>query len=72
MKKMMSIAVVALFLAGSSVFACDSCGCQAKKADSKAACSSCTKGEKAEKKADKKCGKDCKKPCCVKKADAKK
>jgi len=62
MKKMMSIAAVALFVAGSTAFACDTCGCTAKKAD-KAAC--CT--------ADKKCDKcSAEKPCaaCAKKAEA--
>lgn len=76
MKRMMSIAVIALFVAGSSAFACDTCGCKAKKADAKKAeCSACTAGAK---KADakkcgadaKKCGADCAKPCCAKKADA--
>jgi hypothetical protein len=74
MKKMMSIAMVALFVAGSAAFACDTCGCSAKKADAKkAACTSC-KADKAcagcAKKADaKKCPADCAKACC-KKADA--
>ncbi len=62
----MSIAAIALFMAGSSVFACDSCGCSAKKTD-KAECSACTKGKKADAK---KCGADCTKACCSKKADA--
>ncbi len=35
MKRMMSIAAIALFLAGSTVFACDSCGCKAKKTECK-------------------------------------
>ena len=65
MKRMMSIAAIALFMAGSSVFACDGCGCSAKKAEKKAECSSCTAGKDA-----KKCGADCKKACCTKKADA--
>ena len=74
MKKMMSIAVVALFVAGSAAFACDSCGCKAKKADSKkAACTACAKDKTCAgcaKKADaKKCPADCAKACC-KKADA--
>ena len=65
MKKMMSIAAVALFMAGSSVFACESCGCEAKKAESE--CSACSKDKKADAK---KCGADCTKACCTKKADA--
>lgn len=77
MKRMMSIAAIALFVAGSSAFACGSCGCSAKKAEAKKpACSqakSC--GEKkactASKDA-KKCGADCKKACCAPKAEAKK
>ncbi len=69
MKRMMSIAAIALFMAGSSVFACDGCGCSAKKAEKKAECSACTKGKKADAK---KCGADCKKACCAKTCDAKK
>lgn len=68
MKRLMSIAMIALFVAGTAAFACDSCGCSAKKADKKAECSACTKGKEAAKK----CGADCKKACCTKKADAKK
>lgn len=79
MKRMMSIAAVALFLAGSSVWACETCGCKAKKADGKkATCEqksgSCTaeKGKAAcdAKKGEKKCGEDCKKECCAKEAKA--
>jgi hypothetical protein len=67
MKKMMSIAVVAFLVAGSAAFACDTCGCAAKKdAAKKAECSSCSKDKKADAK---KCGADCAKACC-KKADA--
>lgn len=33
MKKLMSVATIALLMAGSSAFACSSCGCQPKKAD---------------------------------------
>ena len=67
MKRIMSIAAVALFLAGASALACDTCGCKAKKAEGdKAAC--CT--------ADKKCDKcTAEKPCAAcaaKKAEAKK
>ncbi|MDH3982560.1 MAG: hypothetical protein OES84_06610, partial [Kiritimatiellaceae bacterium] len=64
MKRMMSIAVIALLVAGSSAFACDSCGCKAKKAEKKAECTSCTK--------DKKCGKKCDKKVGAEKADEKK
>lgn len=49
MKKMMSIAAVALMVAGSAAFACDTCGCTAKKAEKKAECTGCA----AEKKCDK-------------------
>jgi len=61
MKKMMSIAAVALMIAGSMAFACDTCGCKEKKAE-KAEC--CT----AEKKCD---ACTAEKPCdaCAKKAD---
>ncbi len=44
MKKMMSIAAIAFLMAGSSVFACNSCGCQAKKSDA-TACSACKPGK---------------------------
>lgn len=61
MKKMMSIAAIALMMAGSMAFACDTCGCKEKAAE-KAAC--CT----AEKKCD---GCTAEKPCaaCAKKAE---
>ncbi len=77
MKKMLSVAAVALFVAGSSALACGGGGCSAKKADAKkpACCQTKeAKGEKAccAKKEAKKCGADCTKPCCAKKADAKK
>jgi hypothetical protein len=73
MKKLMSIAAVALMVSGSVAMACDGCGCKAKKAEGKkAACSAC-KTEKdcagCAKKADAKCAADCAKACC-KKADA--
>ena len=59
MKRMMSIAAVTLMMAaGSTVFACDSCGCASKKP----ACS---------KKAEKKCAADCKKACCAEKGKKK-
>jgi hypothetical protein len=81
MKRMMSIAAIALFIAGSSAFACDTCGCKEKKADDKKpACSakkddkSCS-AKKAEKKCASKCEKkecpaDCTKKCCAPKAEA--
>ena len=63
MKKVMSIAAVALMLAGSMAFACDTCGCKDKKCEKKAEC--CT----AEKKCD---GCTAEKACapCEKKAEA--
>ncbi|MEE9368641.1 MAG: hypothetical protein V3V05_07215 [Pontiella sp.] len=68
MKRLMSIAAIALFMAGSSVFACDSCGCKAKKAE--AACTACKDGKTcktcAAKKAEKKCPEGCTKDCCKK------
>lgn len=71
MKKVMSIAAIALMMAGSAAFACDTCGCSAKKAEKKAECtkkcdSSCTKGE------EKKCAEGCSKKSCSKKAEDKK
>ena len=75
MKRMMSIAAIALFVTGSTVLACDTCGCKAKKAEAKK--SACCAEKKAEskksccaKKDAKKCGADCKKACCAPKADA--
>ena len=54
MKKTLSIATVALMMAGSTAFACGGCGCEAKKADKeKSECSACDK-KKADKKAEKK------------------
>ena len=44
MKKILSIVAVALMMAGSTAFACSSCGCEAKKAE-KSECGSC-KSEK--------------------------
>lgn len=38
MKKVLSIAVVSLLMAGSVAIACDTCGCQDKKAEKKACC----------------------------------
>ena len=72
MKRMMSIAAIALMFAGSAALACDTCGCKAKKADSKkAACTACA-SDKACTKCDakkgdaKKCPADCAKACCKK------
>ncbi len=65
MKRMMSIAAIALFMAGSSAFACGGCGCSAKKAEPKKACCSVKKEAK-------KCGADCKKACCTTQKEAKK
>ncbi len=46
MKKTMSIVAIALMMAGSSAFACSSCGCESKKANKdKSECGSC-KSEK--------------------------
>jgi hypothetical protein len=76
MKRMMSIAAIALFVAGSSALACETCGCKAKKADAKPACSSCKTEEACKactaKKAEKKCAEGCTKECCAPKAEAKK
>jgi hypothetical protein len=66
MKKIMSIAAVALMLAGSMAFACDTCGCKDKKAEKKCCaaekkcdtctaektCTACTKKAEAAKKAE--------------------
>ena len=62
MKKIMSIAAVALMITGSMAFACDTCGCKDKKAE-KAAC--CT----AEKKCDS-CTAEKACTACEKKAEA--
>ena len=71
MKKIMSIAAVALFMAGSSAFACDTCGCKAKADEGKkAAC--CGKAEDkacCAKKDAKKCAEGCTKKCCAPKAE---
>lgn len=69
MKRMMSIAAIALFVAGSTALACDTCGCKDKKAEKKASCSSCTSEKKGEAK---KCAEGCTKECCAKKAECKK
>ncbi len=77
MKRMMSIAAIALFMAGSSAFACGGCGCSAKKAEAKKPACSQAKGcsgkkQCGAKKEANKCGADCKKACCAPKAEAKK
>jgi len=42
MKKSLTIVAIALMMAGSSAFACSSCGCESKKADKeKSDCSGC-------------------------------
>ena len=63
MKKMMSIAVVALLMVGSVAIACDTCGCKEKKAEKKE-CSSCTAEKKAE------CSKKCEACTAEKKCEA--
>ena len=72
MKRMMSIAAIALFVMGASALACDSCGCKAKKAeDKKPACCGKKDAEKCcAKKCEKKCEKKCDKECA--KTEAKK
>ena len=70
MKKIMSIAAVALMLAGSMAFACDTCGCKDKKAE-KASC--CTAEKKCETCTDKKACTACEKKAeAAKKAEASK
>ncbi|OUX37333.1 MAG: hypothetical protein CBE26_03290 [Kiritimatiellaceae bacterium TMED266] len=39
MKKLFTMIMLALFVAGSSALACGGCGCQAKKSDAKKECS---------------------------------
>jgi len=57
MKKVLTVAAVALMMAGSTAFACSSCGCTAKK-EAKTECKKCTDEKKCEacaaKKAEKK------------------
>ena len=74
MKRMMSIAAIALFVAGTSALACDTCGCKAKKGDGKKTECSATNGNKqcGGSKEAKKCAEGCTKDCCAKKAEAKK
>ena len=67
MKKVMSIAIVALMMAGTTAFACDSCGCKDKKAEKKAECcgkdGKCCAEKKCEKCTDEKKCKACTKKC---------
>ena len=71
MKRMMSIAAIALLMTGSSVLACETCGCQAKKAkgEKKACCSAEKKCDKCT--ADKACAACTAKQEKAKKAEAK-
>ena len=47
MKKTLSIVMVAVLMAGSTAFACSSCGCETKKSDKeKTECESSCKGAK--------------------------
>ena len=68
MKKIMSIAAIALMMAGSMAFACDTCGCKDKKAE-KAAC--CTAEKKCDSCSEEKACKPCEKKAeAAKKAEA--
>ena len=73
MKRLMSIAAIALFVAGSSALACDTCGCKAKKAEGKKSECTATNGSKqcTGEKAEKGCAEGCTKECCAPKAEAK-
>lgn len=59
MKKVLTVAAIALMMAGTSAFACSGCGCSTKKADTKSECKAGDKdkdgkacdAKKAEKKA---------------------
>lgn len=69
MKRMMSIAAIALLMAGTSVFACDTCGCKAEKKEAKKEC--CGKkddGSCCAEKGEKKCSEG-KKECTAPKAE---
>ncbi|MDZ8118355.1 hypothetical protein [Pontiella agarivorans] len=67
MKKVMTVAVLTLMMAGSSAFACSGCGCSAKKAEkAKTECKACDK-DKACKACDAKAKKAEKKAACDKK-----
>ena len=70
MKKIMSIAAIALMMAGSMAFACDSCGCKdkAKKEAKKEAC--CTAEKKCDSCSEEKACKPCEKKAEAKKAEA--
>ena len=68
MKKVLTVAAIALMMAGSTAFACSGCGCSAKKSDkAKTECKACEKGKECkacdakEKGAEKKCCGTCKK-----------
>lgn len=65
MKKVMTVAAIALMMAGTSAFACAGCGCSAKKSDAKTECKTCKEGNECKpcdaKKAEKKCCGTCKK-----------
>ena len=63
MKRMMSIAAIALLMTGSSVFACSGCGCSAKKDKAKTECKACKEGKECKACDAKKKG-DEKKACC--------
>ena len=65
MRKVMSMMMVALFVAGASALACDTCGCKAKQEEKK---SCCTQDKKcADCTAEKQC-----EACAAKCAEAKK
>jgi hypothetical protein len=49
MKKVLTIAAIAMMMVGSTAFACDTCGCTPKKAEDKAECSACTKDKECAK-----------------------
>lgn len=61
MKKVFSIAMIAVMMAGSVAYACDTCGCKQKKAEKKATCcakegeAKCAAGEKKCAAGEKKC-----------------
>ncbi len=71
MRKVLSIAAVALFVAGSSAFACGGAGCSVKQSDSKkAGCAAADQAKCGAQKETKKCSENCTKPCCAKKKGA--
>jgi Ni/Co efflux regulator RcnB len=73
MKKMMSIVAIALMMAGSMAFACDSCGCKdkaEKEAKKEACCGTCKAEKKCETCTDEKACKPCDKKAEAKKAEA--